>query len=50
MELKFIKNSFFKYLKRFNENEIFALMNYLSLLTHDFNSDYSKFKREFCNF
>lgn len=45
MELKKIKKSFFNYLNELNEPEILGLMNYLSLLVQEFNTDYSKFKR-----
>ena len=44
MELKTIKNSFFKYLSQLNERDIHILFNYLSLLVQDFNSDYPNFK------
>ena len=47
MELKQVKQTFYKYLKQLNEKEILTLMNYLSLLIHDFNSDYTKFKGNF---
>lgn len=44
MEFKSIKDSFYNYLNELNENKILILMNYLSLLVQDFNSDYTKFK------
>ena len=44
MDLRQVKESFYSYLKQLNEPNIFILMNYLSLLIHDYNFNYSNFK------
>lgn len=47
MDLKALKNSFFNYLKKFDQDEVFILMNYLSFLSETFSNDYFRFKGTF---
>lgn len=44
MDFEAIKELLFNYLRRLDQDEMQALMSYLSLLVQEFNSDHFKFK------